>query len=143
MDDINAMRAAIDLLGGMETTEDRNPELSLFIQESLFLVAKSHMWHLLSKSYAQHKALNEFYDELQDLIDELAEASIGVNGELSLCDRTFTYSDCAGCIEEIKHYKEYIDNVSQQMQDQNSLINVLDDINTLCDQTIYKLENLH
>ena len=38
----------------------------------------THIQHLKTKSYAEHKALNEFYDEIIDLADGLAEATQGV-----------------------------------------------------------------
>ena len=40
----------------------------------------THSVHLNTRSYAKHKALNEFYDEIIDLADDFAEAYQGRHG---------------------------------------------------------------
>jgi Family of unknown function (DUF5856) len=40
----------------------------------------AHLEHLRTKSYAQHVALNTFYDEVVDLADKLSEAYQGCEG---------------------------------------------------------------
>ena len=44
----------------------------------------SHMAHLKTASFAKHKALNEFYDDIVDLTDEIAEVAQGVYGILDI-----------------------------------------------------------
>ena len=44
----------------------------------------AHMAHLKTGSFAKHKALNEFYDEVVDLADSLAEVSQGLFGRLDI-----------------------------------------------------------
>ena len=45
----------------------------------LFLTRElAHRYHLSTKSYSQHKALQNFYEDLLDLIDDLAEMTQGV-----------------------------------------------------------------
>ena len=44
----------------------------------------AHMSHLQTSSYAAHVALNEFYDGVLDLADDLAEASQGMYGKLDV-----------------------------------------------------------
>lgn len=39
----------------------------------------THLWHLQTSSYAEHKALNAYYDGLLDLTDELIECWQGKN----------------------------------------------------------------
>lgn len=39
----------------------------------------AHLWHLQTSSYAEHKALNAYYDELLDLLDGLMECWQGKN----------------------------------------------------------------
>ena len=45
----------------------------------------THSVHLNTRSYAKHKALNEFYDGILEIADELAEV---VQGEFGLLDLT-------------------------------------------------------
>lgn len=41
----------------------------------------THVLHLQTKSYAEHLALNQFYDAVVDLADEFAENYQGATGE--------------------------------------------------------------
>ena len=41
---------------------------------------QSIVWHNQTDSYAEHKALNKFYDGIQDLLDGLVESVAGVYG---------------------------------------------------------------
>lgn len=120
-----------------------NCELNDFIIESLFMVSKSHMWHLQTQSYAQHKALNEFYDTLQDHTDKLAEAYIGEKGPLASSSKSFMFDDYQNCINSIQEYHDAAESLHGTCGDFPGLTNVLEDIITLCAGTLYKLKNLH
>jgi hypothetical protein len=37
----------------------------------------THFWHLQTNSYAEHKALGNYYEELQELFDNLVEITQG------------------------------------------------------------------
>ncbi len=43
---------------------------------------QSHVYHLLTNSYAQHKALGKYYEKITDLLDDYAEAYMGKYGRL-------------------------------------------------------------
>jgi len=47
------------------------------VQSLLKTAARAHLWHLGTKSYAQHVALGELYEYLHDAADKLAESSMG------------------------------------------------------------------
>lgn len=48
---------------------------------TLFLARDvAHSVHLNTRSYAKHKALNNFYDDIVDLVDDFAEAYQGRHG---------------------------------------------------------------
>ena len=53
-----------------------------FIMCLLHGVTNAHILHLQSQSYAQHKALGNFYEELGDLVDAVVEQWQGLNGKL-------------------------------------------------------------
>lgn len=46
-----------------------------------FSADQMHVWHLQTGSYAQHKALNGYYDTIRDQIDAFAECYMGYSGE--------------------------------------------------------------
>ncbi len=56
-------------------------ELSEFVLSSLLFVAQTHVYHLVTKSYAEHVAIGEFYTCLQGATDGLAEQAIGLGIE--------------------------------------------------------------
>jgi DNA-binding ferritin-like protein len=43
---------------------------------------QSHAYHLLTNSYAQHKALGKYYEKITELLDDYAEAYMGKYGRL-------------------------------------------------------------
>ena len=56
----------------------------------------AHYEHWRTKSYAQHKALGKFYDEIIEALDALVEAYQGLNGLIgSIPSPTDTKGDSA------------------------------------------------
>ena len=102
----------------------------------------AHLLHLTTRSYAAHKALNEFYDALPDLVDSLAEAYQGDYGLIETYPPRYTPVDdplelvtgLAGWIEKNRY--ECCDG------DDTYLQNVVDEILALCRSTQYKLKVL-
>lgn len=43
---------------------------------------QAHMFHLTTSSYAQHKALEKYYEKIVDLLDDYAEAYMGKYGRI-------------------------------------------------------------
>jgi len=41
---------------------------------------QAHVYHLLTKSYAQHKALGKYYEKIVELFDDYSEAYMGRYG---------------------------------------------------------------
>ncbi len=41
---------------------------------------QAHVYHLLTRSYAQHKALGKYYEKIVELFDDYAEAYMGRYG---------------------------------------------------------------
>lgn len=107
---------------------------------SLFAIRdKAHLLHLKTTSYAQHVALNEFYDEFIDHIDKLAEGYQS-DGLLEIVIPESNVSDLdpvdfiTDAFEEVQMFRN---NCSH-----NWALNIYDDILTLMSGTMYKLKNL-
>ncbi len=101
----------------------------------------AHLAHLSTSSYAVHKALEEFYTGLLPLIDEFAEIvqrfnllDIDISGTNSRLTKDQRINIC---IEGVKQY--ILENEDAFTRAEN---NVLDDILSLMDVTLYKLNNL-
>ena len=103
----------------------------------------THSVHLNTRSYAKHKALNEFYDEIVDAADEFAEAyqgRHGLIGPISLQSAKKTSNvlefleDSLADIEKARY--EVCDKSDTAMQ------NIIDEIVGLYLSTIYKIRFL-
>ena len=111
-----------------------------FIAESMALRTAAHLAHLSSESYAQHVALGDFYSALIDLVDQYAEVYMGTDGRI----KSFPpVTPPAGNL--ISHLTAYLGTVAaEQAEDgeNRALGNILDEIQALTAQTIYKLRVL-
>ena len=101
---------------------------------------QAHLLHLSSKSYAEHKALNEFYDGLTDLADELIEMYQGQYGIANIaCPGT---DDKKGVEFLTDAAKIFFDGHGAFAEKDSHLHNVLDEIVGLTYKTLYKVKNL-
>ena len=101
----------------------------------------AHVLHLQTRSYAAHKALNEFYDEIVDLADSFAEAYIGSYGLIEFPDVPYEpHTDALKLLDEM-------DEVAESARDalakgDTHLMSTLDEITALVASTRYKLRFL-
>ena len=97
----------------------------------------AHMAHLKTTSYAAHKALNEFYDEIVDLADDLAEATQGQYGVLDV-----PFIAASGSIKDpIAMLSGHLRQLEQTMSnvDEDYLMNIFQEIQKCYRSTLYKL----
>ena len=55
-------------------------EIELMSLEILSFVEQTHIYHLITKSYADHMAIGSFYESIQSNADSFTEAYLGMNG---------------------------------------------------------------
>lgn len=110
------------------------------LQQSFVEIWKNH---LQTGKYSDHKALNEYYDDIVDCVDGLIEAWQGINGKTGELKNTIDtkFDDPVPYLEELKKFtkegrKELID------KDDTELWSCTDDILKLIDSTLYKLKEL-
>ena len=91
-------------------------------------------------SFAAHKALNEFYDEILDLTDSLIESYQGKYGIIDITISSAKRGDSIKCLEELAKLTDggSVYNMFRETWIQNQL----DEISALTYQTLYKLKNL-
>lgn len=100
----------------------------------------SHVQHLMTRSYAAHKALNEYYDGVVDLADSLAEAYQGVYGLMTAYPREYTLEmDPRAMLEGLR---KWIDANRGEVSPRRELQNLIDEVLHLIDSTLYKLRFL-
>jgi len=111
---------------------------------TLFLARElAHRYHLSTKSYSQHKALQNFYENLLDLTDDLAEMTQGAHGLLNIPILTEkpSYKEPLYCIVDKLKYVE-ANRYKAFSKEDTALQNKIDEIVETFLRTIYKLENL-
>ena len=111
---------------------------------TLFLAREAaHRYHLSTKSYAQHKALQNFYEDILDLTDDLAELSQGAYGilDIPILTEKKQYKEPLYCIADKLKYVEN-NRYKAYSQKETALQNKIDEIVAVFLRTIYKLENL-
>lgn len=102
---------------------------------------EAHIAHLQTKSFAAHKALNEFYDEIVPLTDTFAEAYQGRFGIITEYPDEYEVSNSPA--EMLHNLRDWIDEKRNECcQQLSELSNMIDEIVGLIDSTLYKLENL-
>lgn len=102
-----------------------------------------HFWHLQTRVYAEHKALNEFYDEWLDLADQFIETSQGrydwVKGTISINLNPFNSNEIS--IDYLKGLLKWIQTEPRKLlqPEDTDLNNILDEMQALISHTIYLL----
>jgi hypothetical protein len=89
-----------------------------------------HKQHLATTSYAEHKALNSFYDELLGLIDRFAETYQGKNGRLY---------ESKDALSMIKQSKSKLQEFILQFKQDKDLENIIAEMIELHNSTEYLL----
>lgn len=110
-----------------------------FIAQSFAVRTAAHLLHLSTTSYAQHVALNSFYDGLVPLIDAYAETYQGEYGLIQSYPQIAPPQDHA-----LTLLSEYLDLVKEEQEEDTSeaLSNILAEIEQLTSTSIYKLRFL-
>ena len=106
----------------------------------LHSVTNTHILHLQTKSYAEHKALEEFYSEVGDLVDAFVEAYQGKYGIIE--DYPEDYKLPQPSIQYIVGLSSYLQDARPFLPQDTELQNILDEIASLLDSTLYKLRFL-
>ena len=103
-----------------------------------------HILHLQTKSYAEHKALNEYYDEIVDLVDGLVESYQG-KYDILKGYKSYDIQEYKGTESTIKYLKDLCDKVTKLRKccDDSYIQNQIDNVCELINSTLYKLRFLN
>jgi len=111
------------------------------IYHMLHSSTKTHITHLMTTSYAAHKALNEFYDGILDKADDLAEQYQGHVEMILEYPNEMDIPMLKTPEDAVKYLRTMYDEISkvQSMMTCSSIINTMDEIKALINTTKYKL----
>ena len=111
-----------------------------FVSQVLLARDVAHLAHWKTKSYAEHKALNEFYDSVLELIDGFVEQYQGYYGKRMDIERT--EDDGKASVKEVLEYQcEWIEMKRYSIcdKDETALQNTIDEILRQYQSTQYML----
>jgi len=101
---------------------------------------KAHILHLQTTSFAQHKALNAYYDSIIGLADSLSESYQGRYGIITDYPVVALPQDDA--VELLTYVRGWIDANRDGISDKSEIQNIIDEIQGLHNAVIYKLKFL-
>ena len=73
-------------------------------------------WHNQTTSFSEHKALNEFYDEIVGLLDGLVESVAGIYGRPKGYE-AYDFSDWTSTQDTIKYFQSLYKYVQESRKD--------------------------
>jgi hypothetical protein len=99
------------------------------------------VWHQQTMNYAEHKALNNFYEDIVDLLDRLSESYAGIYGRLKGYD-VHDLVDWTSTDDTIKYYRgcyEWLVAERKTAPQDSYIQNILDEITEELGSLLYKL----
>ena len=100
----------------------------------------AHLKHWSTKSYAEHMALGDFYDEVIEITDNLIECYQGNFGLVGDVKLESAKGDILKCLESDAVW--IAENCEKITGDVEALENIIQDLTALYLKTIYKLKFL-
>ena len=111
-----------------------------FVGVLLHSSTATHFLHLQTASYAAHKALGHYYQNIVDLADKYAEAYQGHYGIMPLADYPEGFKVQKDAAKYIGALLKFSQGMRNQLPDDTDLTNIHDEINGLIASTLYMLE---
>jgi len=118
---------------------NKNKDIKKYIQKMFEARHVAHNVHLKTKSYSQHVALNSFYENLLEMIDDFVETYQGQYGIVS--DIDFSTQPVENIVEYLEEFCSLTKSARESLKESH-LQNMLDEILSLAYKTIYKLKYL-
>jgi hypothetical protein len=103
---------------------------------------QAHIFHLQTPSFAAHKALDDYYGGIIDLIDSYAEMAQGRYGIIRGYQMTGQLMEDDSSLKYFMGLQKFVDGIRTQLPQDGELNNTVDEISGLISSTIYKLKFL-
>lgn len=117
-----------------------------FIADSFAIRTAAHTAHLLTRSYAHHVALDEFYNDMLDKVDEYAEVAMGLDPDL----KHIPNSKPPVFNTPVQLLQDYLQTINDHMGEYDeddeaeyaALANILAELQALTARALYKIQRL-
>ena len=106
---------------------------------------QAHIFHLQTTSYAKHKALNKYYEDIIDVIDGLVEAYQGKYEIITDYKMLGTLIDLETDDDIVKYFDQiarFCELKREKLPQDSYLKNHYDEVDSLIRSTLYKLKVL-
>jgi len=115
-----------------------------FISTLMSARTQAHIFHLQTPSFAAHKALNEFYEDIVDAIDILVESYQGKYGIIQGYGNVALqeYQSCDGIIAYFATLVMFIEKSRSMIAQDSYIQNQVDELVALIYSLLYKLRFL-
>lgn len=116
------------------------PEVSIgsFFLKLLNAATNGHILHLQAKSYSEHKALQNYYEGLPDLVDAIIEQYQGAYQIIVDYPNEYTPPN-SDSLSEVIAIRDFVVKNRAIVGPYTSLQNEVDNLMSLLDSTVYKL----
>jgi DNA-binding ferritin-like protein len=118
-------------------------EFVQFISTLMASRQQAHVFHWQTPSYAAHKALNEYYDEIVELFDGLVESFQGRYGIAKGYTSPATFKEDDQVVNYFEALSKYVETIRTKIPQDSYIQNQVDEVVHLIESTKYKLKFLH
>ena len=119
--------------------------IGLFLGTLMQSRNQAHIYHLQVQgmgSYAAHKALNKYYEDIVDLIDGIAESYQGKYGIITGYKMADTIREDNNARMYFDGLSKFVETIRKQIPQDSYLQNQVDEVVALIEGTKYKLKFL-
>lgn len=103
---------------------------------------QAHIFHLQTSSFAAHKALDDYYSGIVDLIDSYAEMAQGRYGVIRGYVMPGQMFEDDSAVKYFMGLQKFVDGIRGSLPQDGELNNTVDEISGLISSTLYKLKLL-
>jgi DNA-binding ferritin-like protein len=120
--------------------------IAKFISTLLASRTQAHIFHWQAvgeDSGAKHLALGAYYEDIVGLVDDLVESYQGRFGIITGFDGPSTFREDNDPLKYFKALNQYVEMIRTKLPQDSYIQNQVDEIVSLIQTTLYKLEYLH
>ena len=127
-----------------EESSNHNEDFCEMVCQLLHSQTQVHIFHLGTKSYAEHKALQKYYESVDDLTDGLVESYQGKYGLLNNY-KSYKTQSYKNKNQVLKYFTGLLNTIEEKRDccDDSYIQNQIDTVQELIYSTMYKLKFLN
>jgi len=127
-----------------QTSSDHNEDFCEMVCQMLHSQTQVHIFHLGTKSYSEHKALQGYYEGIDALVDGIVESYQGKYGLLTNY-KSYKNQSYKNKNQVLKYFTSLVNMIDEKRDccDDSYLQNQIDTVQELIYSTMYKLKFLN